>query len=67
MNMMKVKDAIKMIEDDGWYLVKTRGGHRQYKHPIKKGRVTIAGNPSHHLAPGTLNSIKKQAQLTEEE
>jgi predicted RNA binding protein YcfA (HicA-like mRNA interferase family) len=54
-----------MIEEDGWYLVATRGSHRQYKHPTKPGRVTIAGNPSHDLAPGTLNSILKQAKLKE--
>jgi predicted RNA binding protein YcfA (HicA-like mRNA interferase family) len=52
-----------MIEEDGWYLVATRGSHRQYKHPTKPGRVTIAGNLGHDLAPGTLNSILKQAQL----
>ncbi|HYQ87582.1 MAG TPA: type II toxin-antitoxin system HicA family toxin [Bacteroidota bacterium] len=62
---MKVRDAIKMIESDGWYLVVTKGSHRQYKHPKKSGRVTIAGHPSHDLAPGTLNSIVKQAQLKE--
>jgi len=60
---MKVRDAIKMIEEDGWYLVTTKGSHRQYKHLTKPGRVTIAGHPSHDLAPGTLNSILKQAQL----
>jgi predicted RNA binding protein YcfA (HicA-like mRNA interferase family) len=60
---MKVRDTIKLIEADGWYLVVTRGSHRQYKHPTKPGRVTIAGHPSDELAPGTLNSILKQAQL----
>jgi predicted RNA binding protein YcfA (HicA-like mRNA interferase family) len=60
---MKVRDAIRMIEDDGWYVVATKGSHRQYKHPTKPGRVTIAGHPGHDLAPGTLNSILKQAQL----
>jgi predicted RNA binding protein YcfA (HicA-like mRNA interferase family) len=60
---MKVKDCIKMIEDDGWYLVATRGSHRQYKHPSKSGRITIAGHPADNLAPGTLNSILKQAGL----
>ena len=62
---MKVRDIIKMIEDDGWYIVATRGSHRQYKHPTKLGRVTIAGNPNHEVAPGTLNSILKQAKLKE--
>jgi predicted RNA binding protein YcfA (HicA-like mRNA interferase family) len=60
---MKVRDIIKMIEQDGWYLVVTKGSHRQYKHPVKSGRVTFAGHPKHDLAPGTLNSILKQAQL----
>ena len=62
---MKVRDVIKLIEKDGWYLVVTKGSHRQYKHPIKPGRVTVAGHPSDELAPGTLNSVLKQAQLKE--
>lgn len=60
---MKIRDVIKLIEKDGWYLVVTKGSHRQYKHPVKTGRVTIAGHPSDDLAPGTLNSVFKQAQL----
>jgi predicted RNA binding protein YcfA (HicA-like mRNA interferase family) len=56
-----------MIEADGWYSVETKGSHRQYKHPIKKGRVTIAGHPGHDLATGTLSSILKQAKLKEGE
>jgi predicted RNA binding protein YcfA (HicA-like mRNA interferase family) len=60
---MKVRDIIKMIEEDGWYLVATKGSHRQYKHLTKSGRVTIAGHLSDDLAPGTLNSIMKQAKL----
>jgi predicted RNA binding protein YcfA (HicA-like mRNA interferase family) len=63
---MKVRDAIKIIEADGWYLVITKGSHIQYKHPTKFGRVTIAGHPNDDLAPGTLNSILKQAKLKEE-
>ena len=62
---MKIRDVIKMIEADGWYLVTTKGSHRQYKHPAKAGRVTIAGHPGHDLAPGTFNSILKQAKLKE--
>lgn len=62
---MKVREVIRMIEADGWDLVVTRGSHRQYKHSVKTGRVTIAGNLSHELAPGTLNSILKQAGLKE--
>jgi predicted RNA binding protein YcfA (HicA-like mRNA interferase family) len=62
---MKVRDIIRKIEADGWYLVATRGSHRQYKHVEKPGRVTIAGNLNHDIAPGTLNSILKQARLKE--
>ena len=51
---------------DGWYLVVTRGSHRQFKHPAKPGRVTVAGKPSDDLPPGTLNSILKQAGLKRE-
>lgn len=54
-----------MIEQDGWQVVRTRGSHRQYKHPIKPGLVTVPGRPGDELAPGTLNSILKQAGLKE--
>jgi predicted RNA binding protein YcfA (HicA-like mRNA interferase family) len=60
---MKVKDVLKLIETEGWYLVGTKGSHRQYKHPSKQGRVTVPGKPGDDLAPGTLNSIMKQAGL----
>ena len=60
---MKVHEVIKRIEADGWYLVVTRGSHRQYKHSTKPGRVTVAGKPSDDVAPGTLNSILKQAKI----
>lgn len=60
---VKVRDAINIIIKDGWYLVKQVGSHRQYKHPEKPGRVTIAGKLSEDLAPGTFNSIMKQAGL----
>jgi predicted RNA binding protein YcfA (HicA-like mRNA interferase family) len=60
---MKVREASKLIEADGWFEVATRGSHRQYRHASKPGRVTIAGKPSDDLAPGTLNSILKQAGL----
>ena len=58
-----VRDIIHLIEDEGWYLEATKGSHRQFKHPIKAGRVTVAGKPKDDLAPGTLNSIPKQAGL----
>jgi predicted RNA binding protein YcfA (HicA-like mRNA interferase family) len=60
---MKVREVLRMLNDDGWYLVATRGSHRQYKHPTKPGRVTAPGKPNDDLAPGTLNSILKQAGL----
>lgn len=60
---MKIRDVIRLVENDGWRLVATEGSHRQYKHPTKPGRVTIAGHPNDDLAPGTLNSVFKQAQL----
>jgi predicted RNA binding protein YcfA (HicA-like mRNA interferase family) len=60
---MKIREVIKLISRDGWYLDRTKGSHRQYKHPSKKGLVTVAGKPGDDLAPGTLNSILKQAGL----
>jgi len=60
---MKVSEVLRLLHEDGWYLVVTRGSHRQFKHPIKPGRVTVAGNPGEDLAAGTLNSILKQAGL----
>ena len=64
---MKIRDVIKMIQADGWFIVGQVGSHRQFKHPTKKGRVTIAGHPKDELAPGTLNSVLKQAKLKREE
>jgi predicted RNA binding protein YcfA (HicA-like mRNA interferase family) len=63
---MKVRDVIRLIEQEGWFLVATRGSHRQYKHASKPGRVTIAGKPSDDMAPGTLNGVRKQAGLKEQ-
>ena len=60
---MKVRDVLKMVETDGWYLVRTRGSHRQFKHDEKPGLVTIPGKPGDDLAPGTYDSILKQAGL----
>jgi predicted RNA binding protein YcfA (HicA-like mRNA interferase family) len=60
---MKVSEILRILHDDDWYLVATRGSHRQFKHPAKPGRVTVAGKPGHDLAPGTLSSILKQAGL----
>ena len=63
--MPKIREAIKLIEADGWRKVTTRGSHRQFKHPRKPGRLTIAGRLSDDLAPGTYNSLLKQAGLKE--
>jgi predicted RNA binding protein YcfA (HicA-like mRNA interferase family) len=60
---MKVKEIIKLIEKDGWFLNRTRGSHRQYKHSTKTGTVTIAGHPNDELHPKTESSILKQAAL----
>lgn len=58
---MKVREIIRLIEKDGWFLVRTRGSHRQYKHPRKEGLVTVPGNQNDELADGTRNSILKQS------
>ncbi|WP_425320471.1 type II toxin-antitoxin system HicA family toxin [Phormidesmis priestleyi] len=58
-----MRDLIKLIEQDSWYLARTRGSHRQYKHPNKLGLVTVPEKPGDDLAPGTLDSILKQAGL----
>jgi predicted RNA binding protein YcfA (HicA-like mRNA interferase family) len=63
---VKVKDVIKKLEQDGWYLARTKGSHRQYKHPVKLGTITVAGKPSIDIPIGTLKSILRQAQLEEE-
>ena len=60
---VKVRDVIKMLEGDGWAVVRQRGSHRQFKHASKPGLVTVAGKPGDDLAPGTLNSVVKQSGL----
>lgn len=60
---LKVSEILKIIEADGWYLAATRGSHRQYKHPTKTGRVTVAGKASATLPIGTERSILKQAGI----
>jgi predicted RNA binding protein YcfA (HicA-like mRNA interferase family) len=60
---VKVREVIKMIEEDGWRQVRTTGSHRQFKHAVKSGLVTVAGKPSLDVPPGTLKSILKQAGL----
>jgi predicted RNA binding protein YcfA (HicA-like mRNA interferase family) len=60
---MKVRAIIKLIEADGWYRVKARGGHRQYKHSTKPGRVTVPGQMNADLDPKTEKSVLRQAGL----
>ena len=60
---MKVKELIKLIESDGWFQVKMRGSHRQFKHPGKQGKVTVSGKLNIEVPPSTLNSALKQADL----
>ena len=60
---MKVAEILRPLEQDGWFLVAQKGSHRQFKHASKLGRVTVPGKPSDDLAPGTNNSILKQAGL----
>ncbi len=60
---MKVRDVLSLLNEHGWYLIATKGSHRQYKHPIKAGRVTVSGKPNDDLPQGTMNSILRQAEL----
>jgi len=60
---MKVRDVLKLMREDGWVQVAQKGSHRQFKHPVKLGRVTVAGHPSQEIAKGTFGSILKQAGL----
>jgi len=60
---MKVKELLKLLEENGWQLVRTKGSHRQYKHPNKSGTITVAGKPSIEVPKGTLNAILKQTGL----
>ena len=64
---VKVRDVIKRLEADGWYLARIRGDHRHYKHPTKKGIVTVSGHPGKDMPVGTLLSVWKQAQREKEE
>lgn len=60
---MKVREVLKLLKTEGWYVVTTQGSHRQLKHTTKLGRVTVAGHPSEDVHPKTLNSILTQAGL----
>ena len=64
---MKVRDVIKRIEHDGWRMVSQEGSHRHFKHPVKRGRVTVAGKPGVDVPIGTLKNIFRQAQIEQKE
>jgi predicted RNA binding protein YcfA (HicA-like mRNA interferase family) len=60
---VKVRALIKLLRDDGWFLARTRGSHRQFHHPTKPGTVTVSGKLSGDVPPGTLRSVLRQADL----
>jgi predicted RNA binding protein YcfA (HicA-like mRNA interferase family) len=64
--MIRVRDMLRRLAEDGWYLVGQEGSHRQFKHPVKNGKVTVSGRASETLAPGTYKSILRQAGLEDE-
>ncbi|MBW8361197.1 MAG: type II toxin-antitoxin system HicA family toxin [Kaistella sp.] len=61
MKRIKVNEIIRMLQKDGWYLDRQKGSHRQFRHPLRKGAVTVNGKPSEVLSQMLLNSIFKQA------
>ncbi len=62
---MKVRDVLERLAEDGWVLVRQTGSHRQFRHPLKRGTVTVAGHAGQTLQPGTHRSILRQAGLEE--
>jgi len=62
---MKIRDVIRMLQKDGWAMVRSKGSHRQFRHPVKPGTVTVAGKPGVDMPRGTLNAVMKQAGLKE--
>jgi len=63
---MKVRELLKLLNRDGWVIDRSRGSHRQLRHPSKPGSVTVSGHPSDTVHPKTLKSVLRQAQLEEE-
>lgn len=49
---VKFRELIQMLQGDGWRQAAQRGSHRQYRHPTKLGRVTVAGKPNQDVTPG---------------
>jgi len=60
---MKVREVIRLLQQDGWYHVRTRGSYRQVQHPETSRTVTVAGKLGLDIPPGTLNSILKSSGL----
>jgi predicted RNA binding protein YcfA (HicA-like mRNA interferase family) len=60
---MKVRDIIRLLENDGWFKVAQKGSHRQFRHPVKRGKVTVPGKMSDEMPIGTLKNILRQAGL----
>jgi predicted RNA binding protein YcfA (HicA-like mRNA interferase family) len=60
---MKIREVLKILRRDGWFIVRQTGSHRQFHHPTKPGTLTVAGKPSKTLHPKVVASIMKQAQL----
>jgi predicted RNA binding protein YcfA (HicA-like mRNA interferase family) len=63
---MKVREVLRRLGHDGWGVVRTRGDHRQLKHPEKPGTVTVSGHLGDDIHPKTLASILRQAGLEDE-
>jgi predicted RNA binding protein YcfA (HicA-like mRNA interferase family) len=63
---VRVRDLIRILHEDGWWLARWRGSHRQYPHPVKRGTVTVSGHTGADVTPGMLNSVLKQAGLKKE-
>jgi len=63
MSGVKFREVIRLLEDDGWQLVAQRGSHKQYEHPSKPGKVTVAGQPNADVPKGTAANILRQAGL----
>jgi predicted RNA binding protein YcfA (HicA-like mRNA interferase family) len=64
---MKVRELLKLLEQDGWYIDRTRGSHRQLRHATKPGTVTVSGHASDTVHPKTLKSVFRQARLEDQQ
>jgi predicted RNA binding protein YcfA (HicA-like mRNA interferase family) len=60
---MKVSEVFKLLKKDGWFIERTKGDHRQLKHPTKRGVITLPGKMSDDIKKGTLGSILRKAGL----